>query len=555
METTLHAVIGWLEDPIQDKSIGPMYAGWVDFHVSLAGRGDLTARIYRQLLEAIVDGRLRPGERLPPTRELARRLDVSRNTVAIAYELLMAEGFLVGRVGAGTFVCAPPRPAQRRTAPGGSGVRPRRLWRSIVAPEPAASEEPVYDFRVGVPDVRLFPHQAWRQLVARELRPAAMRSATYGDPSGHAGLRTAVARYFGISRSVRGHADNVLITQGAQQALDLVGRVLIEPGSCVAVEEPGYPPARQLFRSLGARVVGVPVDAEGLDVAAIPNAARLVYVTPSHQFPLGTPMSLARRSALLAWAEQRGAVVVEDDYDTEFRFQDRPLEPLQSLDRSGRVIYVGSFSKTMLPALRLGFLVAPASLQPSLRAAKRLTDWHGETPTQAAMARFIDRGLFARHIRRATREYGKRHHQVVEALHDDFDEWLRPVPSVAGLHACARLVDGATVTLDEVVARAWQSGVAVETLAGYCGESPAQSGLVIGYGAIAAEDIGEGMRRLADSFRRVAAGPPGPTRPWPPSARVADLMSPGVARSATPSTSGPPSARRPCPPRSRGHGR
>jgi GntR family transcriptional regulator/MocR family aminotransferase len=368
-----------------------------------------------------------------------------------------------------------------------------------------ASEQPAYDFRVGVPDVRLFPHQTWRQFVAHELRPAAMRSATYGDPRGHAGLRAAVARYFGTSRSLRGEADDVLITQGAQQALDLVGRVLVEPGSCVAVEEPGYPPARQLLQSLGARVVGVPVDAEGLDVAAIPDGARLVYVTPSHQFPLGTPMSLGRRTALLAWAEQRGGMVIEDDYDTEFRFEGRPLEPLQSLDRSGRVIYVGSFSKTMLPALRLGFLVAPASLEPALRAAKRLTDRQGETPTQAAMARFIDRGEFARHVRRAAREYARRHHLVVEALHDDFRQWLRPVPSVAGLHVCALLAGGSTVSLDQVVADARNSGVATEVLAGYCGESPAQSGLVIGYGAIAAEDIGEGLRRLADSFRRLAA--------------------------------------------------
>ena len=225
---------------------------------------------------------------------------MSRNTVAAAYERLMAEGFLVGRVGAGTFVCTEPLSRARpRKAPGGNAVQPRRLWRSMPGPEFATGTPPPYDFRVGTPDVQLFPFETWRRLVARELRPGAVRSADYDNPSGHAGLRTAIARYIGVSRSVRASADDVLVTQGAQQALDLIGRVLIDPGDCVAVEEPGYHQARLLFRSLGARVVGVPVDAGGLDVAAIPSAAKLVYTTPSHQFPLGTAMSLGRRAALL----------------------------------------------------------------------------------------------------------------------------------------------------------------------------------------------------------------------------------------------------------------
>lgn len=474
----------------------------MDFHVSLDGhRGDLAARIYRQLLDAVLDGRLRPGERLPPTRELARRLDVSRNTVAAAYERLTAEGFVVGHVGAGTFVGTEPLVHPRsRNAPGGSGLRPRRLWRSL-ALQPTASDAPAYDFRVGTPDVRIFPLETWRRLIARELRTTTVRAAGYEDPAGHAGLRAAIARHVGVSRSVRAGADDVLVTQGAQQALDLVGRVLIEPGDCVAVEEPGYPPARWLFRSLGARVVGVPVDDQGLDVAAIPAAARLVYVTPSHQFPLGTPMSLTRRAALLAWARRHGAVLIEDDYDSEFRFEDRPLEPLQSLDHRGHVIYVGSFSKTMLPALRLGFLVAPASLQPALRCAKQLTDWHGDPFSQAAMARFIDEGLLARHLRKAAREYAARHERILSALRRDLADWLVPVPSAAGLHLCARLAPWVTADLERVQDRAYEAGVAVELLAGYCGESPGQPGMVIGYGTISQDRVGEGLRRLAACFR------------------------------------------------------
>ncbi|GIG58226.1 GntR family transcriptional regulator [Longispora fulva] len=463
----------------------------VDFHVTLAGRGDLTARIYRQLLDAILDGRLRTGERLPPTRELAASLEVSRNTVAAAYDQLTAEGFLVGRVGAGTFVAdeSVTRVAARRAsrhAPPGRSLRPRRLWSTIPVPAPPGPP-PEFDFRVGMPDRGLFPAGEWRRLVSAELRT--VPPAAYADPAGHPGLRAAIARHVGVSRSVRAGADDVLVTQGAQQALDLVGRVLLEPGGCVAVEEPGYPPARRLFGSLGARVVGVPVDAEGLVVDAIPPEARLVYVTPSHQFPLGTPMSPGRRAALLGWAELHRTVIVEDDYDSEFRYSDRPLEPLQSLDSAGRVIYVGSFSKTMLPALRLGFLIAPASLHDALRTAKQLTDWHGDLYAQGAMARFIEDGSLARHIRRASREYGQRRERIIAAVADRFEL----VPSAAGLHLCARSGPEA----GEIMARAAAVGVAVESLANYCGDAP-QHGLVIGWGAVSR--VEEGLRRLRECF-------------------------------------------------------
>jgi GntR family transcriptional regulator/MocR family aminotransferase len=256
-----------------------------------------------------------------------------------------------------------------------------------------------------------------------------------------------------------------------------------------------------LFQTLGARVVGVPVDDEGLVVSAIPKAARLVYVTPSHQFPLGTPMSLPRRSALLSWAEQRNALVIEDDYDSEFRFEGRPLDPLQSLDGSGRVIYVGSFSKIMLPALRIGFLVAPASLRAPCRSAKQLMDWHGELPTQAALARFIDEGLLGRHIRKVAREYATRHEIICNAVRRDFGGWLRLVPSGAGLHVAARSTPDASIDLSQVVRRAEAWGVLVRTLASFSAGSAAPDGLVFGYGALATARIEEGLKRLRRSFR------------------------------------------------------
>ena len=472
--------------------------------MSLEGRGDLTARIYRQLLDAILDGRLRAGERLPPSRELAQRLDVARNTVAVAYERLVAEGFLTARVGDGTYVSDEAGPTTRsRRAPTGADVRPRPIWSTLRGDR--AKRDLAYNFNVGVPDVQLFPLETWRRLVARNLRLATIGSGQYGDPAGDRGLRAAIARYAGVARSVRSGADDVLLTQGAQQAIDLVGRVLIEPGDLVAVEEPGYPPARQAFLTLGARVVGVPVDAEGLDVEAIPRGVRLVYTTPSHQFPTGVPMSLARRTALLAWAGEAGALVVEDDYDSEFRYSTRPLEPLQSLDRDGRVVYVGTFSKTLLPLLRVGYLVAPVSLQSALRHAKRIADRHGETFTQAALAEFLDEGLLARHVRKATRVYAERHELVLATLRRDFDAWLDVIPSSAGLHICTRRRSDAAVDIQAVIDQVATSDVAVESLAGYCAEQPEQSGLVIGYGGIATERIEPGLRLLRKSFEACAS--------------------------------------------------
>jgi GntR family transcriptional regulator/MocR family aminotransferase len=286
----------------------------------------------------------------------------------------------------------------------------------------------------------------------------------------------------------------VVVTGGAQQALDLIGRVLIEPGTCVAVEEPGYPPARAVFASLGARVVGVPVDERGLVVDALPAAARLVYCTPSHQFPTGVTLSAGRRAALMDWARRRAAVIVEDDYDSEFRHADRPLEPLQSLDGAGRVLYVGSFSKTLLPALRQGFVIAPASLRPALVAARQLADGHGDPITQGALARLIDDGLLARHVRRAGKEYAARHAAVDAAVRGPLAPWWEPIRSVAGLHVAARARPG--VDVDAVLARAAETGVAVEDLARYCA-GPPQAGIVLGVGLVPQRRIGEGLHRLA----------------------------------------------------------
>jgi GntR family transcriptional regulator/MocR family aminotransferase len=471
----------------------------MEVHVSLVGRNDLTGEIYRQLRRAILDGRLPPGGRLPPTRELARRLNVSRTTVEVAYDRLTGEGFITARVGSGTFVSEGIASRAGRPGPAGGALRPRPLWDDVVVT--TVFDKPAeFDFRTGIPDATLFPYQSWRRLLVRQLRPAAVGDGSYGDPAGHPGLRLAIARHVGLARGVQAGAAEVVVTNGTQQAVDVVARVLLAPGDRVAVESPGYGPPRRLMASLGAEVVGVPVDDQGLVVEAIPPRTRLVYVTPSHQFPLGMAMSLSRRLALLAWAERHDAAIVEDDYDSEFRYGGRPIEPLQTLDPSGRVIYVGSFSKTLLATLRLGFLVAPASLAAALRAAKYLADWHTPLPTQAAQADIIDQGLFARHLRRMRAVYQQRHQRIMELLDDRFADHLKPVPSAAGLHVAATAPTSTPEEVQAVLDRASAAGVRVQPLSMFDVGPPSQPGIVLGYGAVPTTDIEEGLSRLRRCF-------------------------------------------------------
>ncbi|WP_326569694.1 PLP-dependent aminotransferase family protein [Amycolatopsis rhabdoformis] len=468
----------------------------MDLHIDLTGRRGHRDEIYRQIREAVLDGRLRDGDALPPTRELAQRLTVSRTTVSAAYERLAAEGFLNARAGAGTFVRsgAAPRPTVAAAEPE-DGVRPRPEWTAV--PPAPRSFGPVaeYDFRSGVPDVRLFPFDTWRRLMSQRLRGSQAELLMYGSPQGDPRLRAGLARHLGVSRNVRVRPEDIVVTTGVQQTVDLVARVLLRPGDRVAVEDPGYPPPRLLMGTLGLRVEGVPVDDEGIVVEQIPAGTRLVYVTPSHQCPLGVAMSLARRRELLDWAERTGAVIVEDDYDSEFRYTGRPLEPLHSLDSRGRVVYVGSMSKVLSPALRVGFLAAPPSLVGALAKAKYLADWHTPALEQAVLADFIDEGGFARHIRRMRKIYRERHDLLVDGLRREFGDVLNPVPAAAGLHL------GATADRDlrGVARSAREAGVRLLSLGDFSVTRPSH-GLLFGYGAIAADRIEPGLRRLRRVF-------------------------------------------------------
>jgi len=476
----------------------------VELHLDLDPRLPLANQLYRQLREAILTGRLAGGDRLPPSRYLAQRLQVSRKTVSDAYEQLAAEGFLQGRAGSGTFVSPG---AQRATARAPmsptSLLAPSPRWQRLHAEHrPLRQQQCRYNFHGGTTDKRLFPFAEWRGCLQQALRELGRSPGFYDEDAGHPPLRQAIARYLAINRAVSCAWEDLLITQGAQQGLDLLARVILEPGMRVAVEEPGYPPARQAFLAAGAEVVGVPVDEQGLRVDLLPDDVRLVYVTPSHQFPLGMPLSLARRLALLEWAGRRGALIIEDDYDGEYRFEGRPLESLQNLDRHGLVAYLGTFSKTLFPELRLGYLLMPAGLRAALLHAKHLSDRHSCSLQQRALTHFLGSGEFARHTRRMQRLYARRRERLLERLRGDLSPWLEPIVPLAGIHLAVRL----RAPLDEgALARELrQREVGLLGLGPFHHAPPARGGLLFGFGCIDDTLLDEGLDQVRASFIHLA---------------------------------------------------
>jgi len=372
-------------------------------------------------------------------------------------------------------------------------------WSPYFRPPPYGCR---FDLRPGLPDPSLFPAAIWRRRVTAAV---AAEHREYGDPAGRIRLRRAIAGWVARSRSVAAGEDTVVVTCGAQHAIDLVARILLEPGDGVAVEDPGYVPVRRLFGALGANVVGVPVDDQGLVVDLLPPSARIVYVTPSHQYPLGMTMSMPRRRALLRWAERHDAAVIEDDYDTEFRYVDRPLEPLAALDANGRVVYVGSFSKTFSPSVRLGFTVVPKPLAGPIAALRQLIDWHPPIAMQTALAGFIDDGLLDKHIRRNRRVYAERHHILTEALSGSLAEHLTARAPNAGLHIAAMLRRG--LGENEVLRAAAGHGIVTSGLSDCFHTAQAQSGLLIGFGAVSTTGLPTALRMLAGILASQDSGP------------------------------------------------
>ncbi len=444
--------------------------------------------LYRQLVDeiraAILGGRLRPGDRLPATRVLASSLGVSRVVVTSAYEELVAEGYLEARRGSGTYVT--------RALQGACPI-PRRVPQQGSVRREVASGGSVVDFAPGRPSVERLHPAAWRRMwraVARELPPAG-----YGDPAGDPELRAAIAAYLARARGVVCSAEDVLITSGAVEAVDLIARAFLRPGDRVAYEDPGYPAARRALRNRGLDVVPVPVDDDGIDPDRLPPSASMVYVTPSHQFPLGGRLPLARRIALLEWANAKGALVVEDDYDSELRFDGPPLPALAGLDASGRVIYLGTFSKVLLPGLRVGYLVAPPELRERLLELREPPDAHTPWPVQRALAAFLRSGDFDRHIRRMRRHYAA----LRAALRQHLDP-VKPVARLRGLEAglFAFLELAPELDAQEVSRAAAQRGVLVRTLEPYYLGPPTRSGILLGYGGLSLEEVHRGAAVLVE---------------------------------------------------------
>jgi GntR family transcriptional regulator/MocR family aminotransferase len=463
--------------------------------------------LHQQMRAAILDGRLQAGLRLPSTRALAEAHAISRNTAVAAYDLLRAEGYLISRQGSGTVVAGSLRSAPR-SGPVNRSRPDRRLnrhWRGAgAAVQQRPGEPPRLAFQLGAPDLAAFPLATWQRLAGRVARRQYAEPRLEPDPQGLYGLREAIAHHVSFARAVACAPHDIVVTAGAQQAFDLLARVLTPaPGAMVAVENPGYPPLRAAFAAHGARIAAVPVDREGLVVQRVPERARVICVTPSHQFPLGSVMSVQRRIELLEFCRRRDRVVIEDDYDGEFRFGPRPLDALQTLDRSQSVFYVGTFSKCLSPDLRLGYIASPPWARDALVAAKRAADGGTSIAAQATLALLIKEGHLRRHVRKMQRLYAERRRALLQGLNGELGLWLEPLPSLAGLHVTARLRRAGCEA--DLVERLCAAGVAVTGLRPFYHGAAAMQGLVFGYGNISAAAIREGLGilRLAAAQHRL----------------------------------------------------
>lgn len=460
----------------------------------------LTRWLHEELRRAILDGRLRPGTRLPATRDFARQYGVSRGTAVTAFEQLQAEGYLRGKVGAGTFVDErlPEHSAGADVRANRSAKRPAAVARRLPAPLTGLTFfHTARPFRCHEPAIAEFPIDIWARIASRRLRRVSASQLAGRDTRGYGPLREALAGYLGSSRGVNCSADRIVMVSGVQQALDLLARLLVKPGESVWMEDPGYFGATTAFRNAGARIVPVPVDENGLSVSQGRRAARAAkgaYLTPAHQFPLGVTMPLERRLAVLAWARETGAFVIEDDYDSEYRFEGRPAPALQGLDKGGSVILVGSFNKLLFPSLRLGYIVAPPALVDPLLAFRFGTDQHASGIDQAILCDFIVEGHMGRHIRRMRELYAGR----LAALQDGGRKYLTGLLEIsriqAGLYTAGFLRNGMTSREAEEAAAAHQ----VETMGidRFALRRTDVHGLVLGFGAFDESQIRRGITGL-----------------------------------------------------------
>jgi len=461
------------------------------------------SQIYEEFRERIVQGYLSAGNRVPSTRELARDLRISRLPILDAYAQLLAEGYFEARAGSGTYVASSLQPNTgqsiiRKTEPR-TNRRVSFRTRHLPKYQRPTWAENLGPFQVGQPELREFPVSTWSRLVGRYARSIRIKDLQYGHPFGMQELRNTIAAYLRTSRAVRCTADQIVVTSGSQQALDLAVRVLLNPGDQAWCEEPGYWLAKQVLMAGGSRIVPVLVDEEGLQVELgmkLARTARAAFVSPSHQYPLGVTMSAARRLKLLEWADAAQAWIIEDDYDSEFRYDSVPIASLQGLDRNDRVIYIGNFSKAMFPAMRLGYMVIPADLIESFAAVRQTMDICPALMNQAAVVDFIREGHFARHIRRMRPIYARRRRVLTNELVRQLNSRCRIMGSAAGMHLA--LVTRTWVDDEGIASRAAKRSLWLSPLsASYLGRS-AQTGFVLGYGNTKVSQIPEAVEKLKD---------------------------------------------------------
>jgi GntR family transcriptional regulator / MocR family aminotransferase len=466
--------------------------------------------LYRQIYEAIrmaiLTGEFGPGKRLAATRALARELGVSRITVLNAYEQLFAEGYLDGKGGAGTFVAAElpdnllktetiKQSRQKKTdAPLRLSPFGEKLALKDIGSIRARTIAKFQPFQNGLTAVDKFPFEIWSRIAARVHRNPSREVLGYGDPQGYFPLRKAIAAHLRSARGVNCAPEQVIITSGAQQALDLAARIFLSEKDAVLMEDPCYQEARSAFAAIGAKIIPVPVDAEGLSLVAAKQKAKLVYVTPSHQYPLGVTMSLPRRLALLEWARTNDAWIIEDDYNSEFRYAGRPLASLQGLDQGGRVIYVGTFSKTIFPSLRIGCAVVPPDLVGIFTTARAINDTHSSLIDQAILTEFISDGHFVRHVRRMRTLYEERQQTLIAECEKNLAGLLSVKKADAGMHVVGWLPQGVS---DKAISRkAAEQNLKLAPISAYCAKKLPRGGLILGYTAFEKNQIKEGVKKL-----------------------------------------------------------
>lgn len=456
--------------------------------------------LYRQIYDgyrtAILEGRLRAGQRIPSTRALARELGISRLPVLTAFEQLLHEGYLEGRAGSGTFVAS-------SILDGSARGRTSRQRGIAILPAPASRDERgekanLGAFRVSLPALDHFPQKVWARLVTRHARGMSIEQMAYGDPAGYLPLRHAVADYLRTARAVACDASQVLIVSGSQMALHLCARVLLKPGDTFCFEDPGYPGARAALTATGALLQSVPVDGEGLMVQSMGRAkspARAVYVTPSHQYPLGVSMNVSRRLELLGWARRHQAWIIEDDYDSDYRYSSRPLGALQGMNGAAQVIYTGTFSKVLFPAMRIGYVVAPPTLVDKFIAQRLTLDLFPQTLDQLVLTDFLCEGHFSRHVRRMRAIYLNRRDALVSEIEKQLGGLLTIVNADAGMHLTGRLPKGFDDV--EVVRLARARGISAIALSTCYVANTGDPGLVLGFGGVPEAEIIRGVQTLS----------------------------------------------------------